>query len=202
VALTPPVIQNALLSVRAAAPHPFNGINYDKLALGIGLAVSQWGVSQPQNLALVGAATGLGGPGVILPATAKLLVPPNPGILLGALVGAGMAGPLSQSLAVVVSLGVSQAFSTSGQYSGISPTVASGADVSKITTANPATLIGILNANLSAVLGVGPALGLMTTGLGNGIASLLLQGTGAGAVTGVPVVPTFPAGGVTNSVVV
>ena len=123
-------------------------------------------------------------------------------LMQSALAGAGMVGPLSQSLAVVVTLGISQAFSTSGQYAGVSPTVAVGADISKVTVANGPSLIGILNANLSAVLGPGPALGFMTTGLGMGIASLLLQGTGAGPVTGTPVVPPVASGGVTNSVVV
>jgi|SaaInlV_200m_DNA_4_1039719.scaffolds.fasta_scaffold03298_2 hypothetical protein len=201
-ALAPPVIQSALLSVRAAAPHPFAGINFDRLALGIGLAVSQWGVGQPQNLALFGAATGLAGVGAINPLTTRLVVPPTVGLMQSALAGAGMVGPLSQSLAVVVTLGISQAFSTSGQYAGVSPTVAVGADISKVTVANGPSLIGILNANLSAVLGPGPALGFMTTGLGMGIASLLLQGTGAGPVTGTPVVPPVASGGVTNSVVV
>ena len=201
-ALSPPVIQGALLSARASAPFPFAGTNFDKLALGIGLAVSQWGLGQPQNLALLGAATGISGAGAIIPATSKLVVPPTVGLIQGALAGAGMVGQLAQSLAVVVAMGISQAFSVSGQYVGVSSSVGTGSDVSKVTVANAGTLIGILNANLSAVLGPGPALGNMAAGLGNGIPLLLLQGTGAAAVTGSPTIPPLPAGGVTNSVVV
>jgi hypothetical protein len=38
--------------------------------------------------------------------------------------------------------------------------------------------------------------------LGNGIANLLLQGTGIGAIQGGPIIPTVPGAGATNSQVV
>jgi hypothetical protein len=202
VALTPNIIQGSLLSARTASPHPFNGVNFDRLALGIGMGVASWAVGQPQNLALTGVATGLLGSGAILAPTSRLIVPPNPGLVQAALVGAGVAGVLAASLALVVSLGVSQAFTSAGQYTGPSATVGTGADVSKVTVSNPATLVGILNGTLLAAVGAGLSLTSLAAGLGNGIASLLLQGTGTGAVVGSPVIPTFPGAGPTFSTVV
>lgn len=201
-ALTPNIIQAALLASRTAASHPFNGVNFDRLALGIGSGVASWAVGQPQNLALTGTATGLLGTGTIPAPTTRLTVPPNSGILQAALVGAGVNGVLVPSLALVVSLGISQAFSTSGQYTGSSGTVGSGADVSLITVSNAASLVGILNGTLAAAVGTGPSSALLAAGLGNGIASLLLQGTGVGAVVGVPVFPTVPGASPTFSTVV
>jgi hypothetical protein len=46
------------------------------------------------------------------------------------------------------------------------------------------------------------SLPMIAQGLGVGIASLLLLGTGTAPVTGAITFPTFPATGITNSVVV
>jgi hypothetical protein len=78
--------------------------------------------------------------------------------------------------------------------------VGAGSDSSKISIANAASLIGILNGVLSSVMGAGPAIGMLSTGLGNGIAALLLQGTGSGAITGGG--SPYAASGVTTAVVV
>lgn len=196
-ALTPPLIYQAFATNRAL----FNGPNFDRLALGLSTGLVTWAVGQPQNLALTGISTGIAGAGVIAPAATRLVVPPTVAILSAALIGAGMAGPLSGPLATVVTLGVSQTFAAYGQYSGAVAGVGTGADVSRVVVANPATLIGILQQSLS-VLGTGPALRMMAVGLGNGIAGLLLTGTGTGVVTGTPVVPPVPGSGISTSVVV
>jgi len=202
VALTSNVIYAALAANRASGGFAFAGVPFDQLAQGIAVGVWQWGVGQPQNLGLTGAAAGVSGGGAIVPATSRLSVPPNSGVVYGALVGAGMVGGLASPLATSVALGISQAFSVSGQYAGPVVGVGTGADVSKVAVSNAATLIGILRATLSAVLGTGPALSQMATGLGNGIAALLLLGTGQAPVVGTPTVPAFPAATATTSVVV
>ena len=201
-ALTPSFIQSALLANRVTGPLPFFGPNFDKLALGLGLGIFQWAVSQPANLALTGAATGLVGAGVIVSATSKLIVPPQVNVVHAALVGAGVAGPLSSSMSIVIANGVSQAFTLSGQYTGPVGGVGVGADVSKVTVANAPALAGILMVTLSSVMGAGPSLGMLTAGLGVGIASLLLLGAGTGVVAGSPSYPTVSGSVPTFSTVV
>jgi len=199
-AINPSIITGSLLSNRASGGFPFAGINFDRLALGVGMAVGAWAVGQPQNLGLVGITTGSIGVGAINPITTKLIVLPSVTIMSSALTGAGMVGPLAQSLSVVVTMAISQSFSTSAQYLGTSAGVGLGADVSKVSVANSATLIGLLMANLTATLGPGSALTIMATGLGNGIAGLLLTGIGTGAVNGPPA--PSPSTGTSLSVVV
>jgi len=184
----------------ASGGFSFAGVNFARLALGVANGVCAWGLNQPANLALIGAATGTIGSGIINPATTKLIVPPATGVLSGAMAGAGLVGPLGQSLAVVTALAISQSFSSSGQYYGMSGSVGIGADVSKVSVSNPATLIAALTAALTAALGPGPAMPMMATGLGNGIAALLALGTGTGSVNGVP--GPSPGAGSTLSVVV
>ena len=199
-ALTPVAIYGAFVTCRAMGGFPFAGVNFDRAALGIANGVCQWALSQPANLALTGAATGLMGVGVINPVTTKLLVPPDFVVVSGAIVGAGLAGPLGQSFAIVTAQAISQAFSTVGQYYGTAPTVGVGADVSKIAVSNPATLIAMLMQSLAGTLGVGPLMPMLATGLGNGIAALLLTGTGTGSVNG-PSVPGTGAGPTVSVVV-
>ena len=200
--MTPNIIQAALLSVRTAAAQPFNGVNYDRLALGVGVGVARWAVGQPQNLALSGVATGTLGTGSILAPTTRMVVPPNAALVQAALTGAGLKGVLSASLALVLSLGISQVFMAAGQYTGSSGAVGTGGDVSKVAVANAASLVGILNNTLRSSVGAGLSVGLLAAGVGNGIASLLLQGTGTGSVVGTPAFPALPGASPTFSTVV
>jgi hypothetical protein len=200
-ALTPTGVYSALASNRMAGVFPFGGLAYDKLALGLAMGICQWGISNPVNLQLTGVATGSAGPGKIQAAASKIVVV-SAGVVTPALMGAGLNGPLAQALGTAVEAGVAQAFSTQARYSGTSPLVAVGADVAKVSVANGPVLVGILKQTLAAVMGVGPAYGMMATGLGIGVAALLLTGTGSGTVTGTPVVPAAPATGATTSVVI
>ena len=194
-ALSIPSIYAALAANRASGVFPFAGVNFDQMATGVAAGIVQWGVGQPQNLGLAGLATGAQGNGVILPPTSKLVVVPAVSVMSAALLGAGMAGPLSQSLATIIAFGVSAAFNTVGQYSGVSGSVAVGADVSKVVACNAATLIAILQMTLAGALGSGgPALPQMATGLGNGIAGLLWTAAGTGVITGVPSSTTVVSG--------
>lgn len=199
-AITIPVVQAALQAARASGGLTLAGPNFDTMSLGIAQAIVQWGVGQPQNLSLTGVTAGSGGTGIINPPTTKIIVPPNVGTLMAALSGAGVSGPVGMSLATVVAMGVSNAFSSSGQYLGVSPTVGVGTDTSRISVSNAAALVGILMGCLDATMGAGSSIGMLSTGLGNGISALLLQGTGIGAVTGIPA--PYAAAGVTTSVVV
>jgi hypothetical protein len=199
-ALTPPTLYSAFAANRASGGFAFNGQLFDLFALGLSNALSSWAVGQPQNLALSGIATGLLGGGSV---TGKLIVPPSIPLMLGALTGAGVSGQLAPSLATVVALGISQAFNTSGQYSGIVIGVGTGVDSSKIIVANTGTLVPLLIANLAGSMGgQGQALPQICAGLGAGITALLMQGTGIGAVAGVPTFPPIPGTGASNSVVI
>lgn len=201
-ALTPSNIQASLIAVRAGGTHALNGVNFDNLAIGLGSGIAQWAVGQPQNLALTGIASGTLGTGMIMAPTTKLTIPPNTGVIQSALVGAGVAGPLASSLAIVVSLGLSQAFMAYGQYSGPGGVVGVGADISQITVVNMASLVGILNITLASSVGLGSLTGNVASGLGIGIGNLLLQGTGIGSVIGTPIVPPVTGSGPTFSMVV
>jgi len=202
-ALTQPTIQSALMATRSAGSHPFMGAQYDRLVLALSTALATWGVGNPANLALTGTATGTSGVGAVVPAMTRVVVPPNVGVLLGALQGASLRGPLGTALATSVALGISQAFATAGQYSGPSPTVGTGADVAKVTTVNEGALVAVLQGTLSGLMGAGPMSQSLALGLAKGITMMLLQGTGFGTVVGSPTVPPTPLVGVTpRSVVV
>ena len=77
-----------------------------------------------------------------------------------------------------------------------------GAEWSKIVVADPMTLRSTLMSTLSSVLGAGPALPQLATGLANGIAAMILTGGGKAAVVGTPTVPPVPATGFTACTVV
>jgi hypothetical protein len=201
-ALTPNLIQAAILANRSAGLFAFMGMPFDQMALGIGVGISSWAISQPSNLALTGIATGVAGAGSIVTAASRILVPPTVAALTSGLTGAGMVGPVAPALATTVTLGVSQAFNTYAQYFGLVAGVANGADVSRITVANPGTLVLSLQSALAGSMGSGPALNLLATGLGVGLTNLLLLGTGQATVVGIPSYPPVPATTSTLSVVV
>ena len=197
-AITPPTIFNALMNARAAGGFSFNGFAFELMAQGIASGVGLWAVGQSQNLALTGTAVGTAGSGAL---TAGILeIPPDVPGVLGALRSAGIEGQLASSLATVLSTAISSVFSTSGNYVGSSPSVGVGADVSFFSVSNPATLIPILLGSLGGTMGTGVAMPRMAVGFGNGIAQMLLKGTGTAIITGPP--SLSPASGITNSVVV
>lgn len=202
-ALTPPALYSALVRYRGAGVFPFQGAAFDVLAFGIASGVCQWGVGQAANLALVGAAAGGAGGGAIVTPASRIVVPVAPSVMIAALSGAGIQGALASSLAIVVSGGISDGFGIFAQYSGVSAGVGQGADVSRVVVANAPSLTGILTQTVASAAGaVGMSLPMIAQGLGVGIASLLLLGTGTAPVTGAITFPTFPATGITNSVVV
>lgn len=196
--LTVPNVYESLVAHRGSGTFPMNGQQFDQLARGIAQAVVQWGVGQGFNLGLTGMAVGTVGIGRIIGDTTKLVIPPDVDEVSVALFSAGLGTALSQALATCVALGISEAFARHGQYSGGTAGVGNGADTSRVTVANAITLIEVLK----HYLGDGPATHQMAVGLGNGIAGLLMLGTGTGAVVGTAILSALVTSGPSFSLVV
>lgn len=195
-ALAPPLYYTELSAFRAAGAFPFGGSSFDRLAWAIAGAMALWG----PTVQLQGISIGTAGAGVINTPTTKIVLPPNPPLVLAGLASAGMLGPLSSALATVVGMAIPKTISSFGNYLGTVVGVGVGGDVSKVIVANPATLSAALLSQMSALLGPGPANAMLAQGLGVGIASLLLTATGAGTVVGPPSIA--PASGASTSVMV
>lgn len=183
--LSAPTITAAIL----AAGTDLRGPSWFRLAPVIGAAVYAW--SQiPGNLVVSGVTVGVAGGGSVF---GTLVVPPNPVPVEAAAAAAGLLGFAAPMLARAIGVGVATAFSTSGTYIGVSAGVGTGTDVSHIVSANGPALIAAITAaaGASGVLGVNVP--RIASGLGTGIAVLLLTGSGVGVVTG-PSGPSPAAG--------
>jgi len=196
--LTPPVIYAELAAARTAGQFGFAGYNFDQLAWAIAYAVSAW--LKTAGVTLRGVAVGTAGVGTINVPASKLLLAPNPSLVISGLQSAGMNGPLSVSLGTVVAIGLAKAVTTYGQYAGGVAGVGVGGDVSKAATVNAPSLISQLKVFMASILGPGAASAQMATGLGTGIAALALTLTGVGNVVGSP--SLVSASGQSTSVVV
>lgn len=204
-ALTAPAITSILESSRAAGPTPFLGVTFSQLTLALGASLNAWAVGQAQNVALTGSTFGAAGAGAIFPVTTRIIIPPDPAPFVAGFAANGIVGPTSASLAVVLAVGLSSAFASLGQYSGVSSGVATGLDASKILFANPVTLNAILGPTLVSFVGPGPVSPQLALGLSIGICQWMLTGTGVGTVTPAPgAPPPVPPAvvGITSSVLV
>jgi hypothetical protein len=161
-------------------------------ATAIGIAVNTWAIV-PANVVLVGSVNGTIGAGAV---TGKFLMSPAPTPVNGAVAAAGLVGPLAQQIATAVGVGIGVSFNGAAAYVGTS-TGAIGVDISKVTFANPATLIALLTSNFAAQGIVGPLSSQLAVGLGNGIAAMVLTGGGTGVAAGAP--GPSPGTGVTRS---
>lgn len=186
--VTGPTVASALV---AAAPE-LVGPDWLRLSTVLGNAIAAWAVV-PANVVLNGVTTGVAGSGTV---NGTVSVAPNVPLVAGALTSAGFAGPNSASLAKAVAVGVATSFTASALYQGASVGVGSGSDVSTITAANPVALSGIIQATASAAGMNGPNIAQLSVGVGNGVAALLLTGTGVGVVAG----PGGPVPGAGTSV--
>lgn len=187
--LTPSLITTAILTAGAA---DLKGPNFPRIAAAIGNGVSSW-LQVPVNLALSGVTSGQAGGGVV---TGTISVVPAIPLMTASFASAGLRGPTAPFLAKAVSLGIATSFTASAAYTGVSVGVAIGSDVSKITIANSITLIPVLSLALATALqGVGPNVGILSIGLGNGISAQLLTGTGVGVVAGTPAPSPIPSVG-------
>ena len=135
-------------------------------------------------------------------APASLFFPPQPLPVSAASAAVSILGPTGQLAAAAIGVGVANALSTTAGYAGVSIGVGVGTDLSKVTYADPTLLTSLLSANLAAVGIVGPTAQLFAGGVGVGLATLALTGTGIvpGIVTGAPA--PAPAVGTSTSKVV
>jgi len=195
-ALTPPLYYADLAAFRAAGAFPFGGTNFDQLAWAISSAMVQWGPS----VVLKGISVGTAGAGAINVPTTKMILVPNPALVISGLASSGMVGPLSAALGAVVAQALAKTISSYGQYTGGVVGVGVGGDISKVVAANPSTLYSILQTQMNVTLGPGPASAMMAKGLATGISSLLLTATGSGTVIGPP--SPASASGASTSVMV
>lgn len=196
--LTPDRIYADLASARASGGFPFAGVNFDRLAWAIGYGVSAW--VRVGGVVLQGVSVGTAGAGAINTVASKLILAPNPALVIGGLSSAGMNGPLVVSLGTVVALGLAQSVTAVGQYSGGVAGVGVGMDVTKAVAVNTSALISLLLTYMTAMLGAGPASTQMATGLGRGISALAATITGTGNVVGSP--SPVSASGTSSAVVV
>jgi hypothetical protein len=187
-----PILAPAISSAILQAGPTLRGTEFAKIALAVGLSVQAWAVN-PVNVVLVGAVIGTLGGGTV---TGKFFLPPAPLPATAAMAAAGLLGPLGPQVATAVGVGVATALNASAGYKGTS-TGAIGGDVSKVTLANPATLIALLVYNFTSVGLVGPVAAQLAVALGNGIATMVLQGGGIGVAAGAP--SPSPGTGVSKS---
>jgi len=174
-----PIAAPAITSAILAANPSLQGPAWFQTATAIGIAVQAWAVT-PTNVLLIGSVSGAVGGGAV---TGKFFMVPAPLPVSAAVAGAGLLGLQASQVALAVGIGVSTSLNASAIYIGNSAG-AIGVDISKVTFANPATLIALLTANMAAQGIVGPVAAQLAVGLGNGIAAMVATGTGTGAAVG------------------
>ena len=190
--LPPPVISGAVIA--AGVPTGLVGPSFFRLAGAVGVGTAGWFATTFGATVMTGVSAGVAGVGSV---NGKVIVPPNPGIVIGTLAGVGLVGPSAIKLGIAVGMGVPMAISAAGLYTGVSAGVGFGGSVDKVVFANAASLIPMLSASMAAVGMVGPSAQKLAIGLGGGISLLVMTGLGIGVVTG-PVAPS-PGMGVTTS---
>jgi len=178
-AITTAALTGAITAV-AQAQFPGSQVT-PQLASAVSRSVIAW-ISTPTNVNVVGVTAGTSGTGSV---NGKMqFTGPGGGLVLPALNAAGVKGPSSTGIGTSVGAGVLSTLNASAQYSGASFGVGVGTDVSKVVRANAATLIPIMLGNFQAQSVGGPNGPQLARGLSNGIASIVLTGTGFGGVVG------------------
>jgi hypothetical protein len=165
--------------------------NLARVASAVGRTLPLW-LPLLTNVNVVGVTSGVAGVGTV---NGKLFVSGGAALVVASLRQAGLGGPTATGLGLAVGTGVSAVLNSSAQYLGVSFGVGVGADASKVSFTNSATLIPLLLSNLRAAGVQGPQGPQLATGLGRGIAQLVQTGFGFGAVVGVP----SPVGAVSTS---
>jgi hypothetical protein len=178
------VVSAAITSaIIAAGQATFPGSqNLPRIASAVGKSIPQW-LPIPTNVLAQGATVGVAGAGTV---QGKMFVLNGAALVVAGLNQVGINGPSAQGLGTAIGAGVASVLNSSMQYSGTSAGVGVGADVSKVSLSNSATLVGILLANLQAAQVNGQQAPRLASGLGLGIANLVQTGFGFGGVTGSP----------------
>lgn len=183
------VIANAIIASGAAS---LNGPQFRRLAKAVGRSVARW-IKFQANVLIVGSTNGAAGGG---PVTGKLFFVPALPAMVGAFTASSLTGPSARKVAFAVARGVYSALSATAGYRGQS-TGAIGADICKVVFANPATLIPILKANMASQKLIGFSTNLLATAIANGVAAIVMTGTGTGVAAG-PAGPA-PSTGISRS---
>ena len=195
-ALEPASISALILSAAgsAAASH-----NFPKVAQATANAFVMW---LPIGVQVQGFTVGVVGAGTV---KGKSIVVGPTGVMAGTFVAAGLVGRTSSQTALAIETGVANGVngappSTGAQYRGVSVGVAVGVDKSQVIGTNAPLLIGLLNTQLKGLGIVGQNAVSLSIGIGNGLAALMLTGTGLGAVIPVTAGP-YPSAGTSKSII-
>ena len=152
------------------------------LANAIGSALPLW--VHGGNINITGVTSGNIGVGSV---QGKVFLAPNIPLMYGIAQSSGLLGPTAFPLIKAITLGVATAVSSTLFYSGASPLVSFGIDVSILTPLNPATLTGLLQAS-------GIVNPFLIAALSAGIPAFLQTAVCTGVVVGVITNPAIGAG--------
>lgn len=197
----PVIATNVTNAILAAGAATLNGPVWQGIAGAVGLSVAQW--VSTGGILLTGVTTGTAGGGKVGNTPGVFLFfPPQPLPVTAAVAAVTILGSTGQYAAAAIGIGVANALNSSAGYAGVSIGVGAGTDVSKVTSANPATLTSFLTANLNAVGVGGPVALQFAGGVGAGLAALALTGTSLvpGIVQGFPS-PSAAMGNSTSKVI-
>jgi hypothetical protein len=183
-----PTLAPALTGTIIAAGPTLVGPTWFKVASAVAQGVSMWLLTGPAATGMVGSSNGSLGGGTV---NGKLFVVPVVPTMVGAFAANGMVGPTAAKLASAVTMGLANNINATGTYKGVALGVGAGADITKVSYANVATLVPILVGTFASKGMVGPSAVRMATAIAVGTCAVLMTGTGTGAVAG----PTGPAPG-------
>jgi len=175
-ALSPSLISS---NIKAATPS-VNGVDWIKMCQALGLAIYKE-IVNPISVNAQGITTGSGGVGTI--PTGKMFFAPIPD-MKGHLTANGVNGQTATEIAIGCISGTTVALNIGCEYYGTSLGVGIGGDIAKVVYANPVKMIQSIQSCCVAFGLNGVVSKQVAIGVGNGISSILLSGTGVGAVVG------------------
>lgn len=171
--VTFPVVYTSIIVAGAGR---LNGPMWFNLAAAVGQSVEEW--VKTGGITLTGVTTGTAGGGTVSNTPGAFLsFVPQPLPVNAATAAVSILGSTGQYAAAAIGIGVVNALNSSAGYAGVSIGVGAGTDVSKVTSANAASLTNLLTARLAGVGIVGPVALQFAAGVGSGLATLALTGT-------------------------
>ena len=158
-------------SIIAAGP-TLKGPSFFLLAAGVGQGVSAWLLTGPAATIMTGSSNGTAGAGAV---NGKVFVVPLVTSMTAAFAAQGLIGPTAAQLATAITFGLANNINATGTYKGVAIGVGAGADISKVTFANPATLIPILVGSFASKGMVGPSALQLAAAIGVGTCGFLFR---------------------------
>ena len=177
-AISPSIISQA---IKAASPS-LNGKEWIDCCSALGKALYKE-IVNPKTVYLNGNTVGVAGAGAI--PSGKVFFVPIPD-MKSHLKANRVKGVVANQVAIGCIVGVTNALNASCEYYGSSVGVCIGSDISRVVFANPTALSKSVQSILVAYGLKGIVAKNTAKGIGNGISSILLSGTGAAPVTGSP----------------